>query len=73
MLLPTPFPYGYWHGAPPVLSHTAALDARRKRRAGSAAIEKRRGDKKQPVFPSYEFTVTECADDNMVNNVSLLK
>lgn len=73
MLLPTSFPYGYWHGGQPVLSHTAAFDGRRKWRTRSAAIEKRNRDKKQPMFPSYEFTVTECADDNMVNNVSLLK
>lgn len=52
-----------------MLSHRAAFDARRKWRTRSAAIKKRDRDKEQPVFTSYEFTVNECADDNMVNNV----
>ncbi len=72
MLLPTSFPYGYWHGGQPALPHTAAFDARRKTTTRSAAIEERNADKNQPVLPSYEFTATECANDNMVNNVSLL-
>lgn len=73
MLLPTSFPYGYRHGGQPMLSHRAAFDARRRWRTRSAAIEMRNEDKKQPVFPSYEFTVGECADDNIVNNISFLK
>lgn len=56
-----------------MLSHTASSDTRQKRRTKSAAIEKRNGDKKQPVFPSDEFTITDCAGDNVANTFSLLK
>ena len=73
MLLPTSFPYGYRHGREPDLSHGAAFYARLNPRTRSDAIEKKNGSKKHQVLPRYEFTATECADDNMVNNVILLK